>query len=230
MRLTPKYKRENFTAARLREVAVYDPETGIFTRRAGGVGLRAGDVMGSTEKGYRIIVIDGIKFLAQRLAWLYIHGEWPAQALRFKDGDSNNCAMSNLGFAKFKHREREGRNEYNRAHRKANPAYYRDAGLKKSFGIDLAEYQRKFAAQGGVCACCKLPETDTYRGQVKWLAVDHDHETGAIRDLLCCGCNKMLGYAKDAPALLRAAAEYLERHAAETPDNVVRLSTKRNPA
>jgi hypothetical protein len=43
--------------------------------------------------------------------------------------------------------------------------------------------------------------------------VDHDHGTGAIRGLLCSSCNQALGQMKERPELLRAAAEYLERHA-----------------
>ena len=59
-------------------------------------------------------------------------------------------------------------------------------------------------AQGGLCAICgrKQPE--------KWLAVDHDHETGVIRGLLCSRCNSGLGQFKDNPDRLRLAADYLE--------------------
>lgn len=43
------------------------------------------------------------------------------------------------------------------------------------------------------------------------LALDHDHETGAFRGWLCDTCNRMLGFAKDNPALLEAAAIYLRK-------------------
>ena len=52
--------------------------------------------------------------------------------------------------------------------------------------------------------------------------VDHCHATGRIRALLCGACNGMLGLAKDKPATLRAAADYIEKHAALA-DNVVPL-------
>lgn len=44
------------------------------------------------------------------------------------------------------------------------------------------------------------------------LAVDHDHETGRVRKLLCHNCNRALGLMKDDPELLRRAATYIEKH------------------
>lgn len=53
-------------------------------------------------------------------------------------------------------------------------------------GIDLAEYERLLAAQGGHCALCPN-EPRTRR-----LHVDHDHRTGEVRGLLCYSCNRIL--------------------------------------
>ncbi|HEX2193006.1 MAG TPA: endonuclease VII domain-containing protein [Acidimicrobiales bacterium] len=77
--------------------------------------------------------------------------------------------------------------------------------LWRKFGITIAEYDAMLAAQGGVCAVCKRPPTPGIS-----LHVDHDHETGRIRGLLCFRCNNALGDLEDDPALLRAAARYLE--------------------
>lgn len=63
----------DLTAQRLRELLHYNPETGIFTRPAS---LRR--AAGSVKKdGYRQISVGGKKHYAHRLAWLYMHDEWP---------------------------------------------------------------------------------------------------------------------------------------------------------
>jgi hypothetical protein len=61
------------------------------------------------------------------------------------------------------------------------------------------------AAQGGLCAICRAAPAGH---------VDHDHVTGAVRELLCFNCNGGLGQFRDDPAVLRAAADYVERHRA----------------
>lgn len=78
---------------------------------------------------------------------------------------------------------------------------------KFKYGITAEEYQQKLDAQDGLCAICNGPQVSD-----KALAVDHNHETGAVRDLLCNSCNGGLGLFKDSPALLDRAAEYLRKH------------------
>jgi hypothetical protein len=78
----------------------------------------------------------------------------------------------------------------------------RDAVTERKFGMQDGEYQERLAAQGGVCAICRLPCT-------KELAVDHCHKTGVVRGLLCSGCNTALGRFHDDPRMLLRAAKYL---------------------
>jgi hypothetical protein len=80
------------------------------------------------------------------------------------------------------------------------------ACLKRNYGMTLEEYEERLAAQGGRCAICRDEPTK------KRLHVDHNHQTGVIRDLLCEWCNHAIGKAREDPARLRAMAEYLERH------------------
>jgi hypothetical protein len=83
----------------------------------------------------------------------------------------------------------------------------------KLFGMTAEDYDQMFEAQGGVCAICKKPEClPTRWGSFSSrLPIDHDHQTGRVRGLLCHSCNKALGLFKDSPDVLQAAADYLRR-------------------
>lgn len=90
-------------------------------------------------------------------------------------------------------------------------AYNRRQQLARA-GWTLERYDRKLVEQKGRCMLCgQLPKPDGVRAASK-LHADHDHETFAPRDLLCGNCNSGLGYFHDDPVLLRAAADYIERH------------------
>jgi len=83
--------------------------------------------------------------------------------------------------------------------------------LKSRYGITYDDYLEMFEVQGGVCAICGEPETAKKKksDEPRLLAVDHDHETGEVRGLLCTGCNQGLGNFKDSVYNLQAAAKYL---------------------
>lgn len=81
------------------------------------------------------------------------------------------------------------------------------------YGLTETQYLDMLAAQGGVCAICYQSERfiDSRTGEPRRLAVDHDHETGKVRGLLCGRCNRTLGHMnEDVDSLIRAA-EYLRR-------------------
>lgn len=82
---------------------------------------------------------------------------------------------------------------------------YKDRRRRNRYGISAAEYQSRLATQGGVCAICREPP------KRQSLYVDHDHQTGETRGLLCAHCNTGLGGFRDDPRRLLAAAQYLER-------------------
>lgn len=84
----------------------------------------------------------------------------------------------------------------------------RDRMLSKTYDITLDEYEEILTKQGGVCAICRQESKDTG----KPLAVDHDHETGEVRELLCGPCNRGLGLFEDRAELLLKAAAYLNKH------------------
>lgn len=81
--------------------------------------------------------------------------------------------------------------------------------LPIKYGITLADYERMRDEQGGLCAICRQPETAKRRGVVMRLAVDHCHDTGKVRGLLCSSCNNGLGRFRSNPEVLESAARYL---------------------
>jgi hypothetical protein len=99
-----------------------------------------------------------------------------------------------------KHRQRS-RQRYH-----ASPEVFRDKYLQRTFGISLDDYNSLLELQGGVCAICN----QTCKSG-RDLAVDHDHQTGQVRALLCMNCNRAIGWLQDKPELLMSATEYLLR-------------------
>jgi hypothetical protein len=83
------------------------------------------------------------------------------------------------------------------------------------YGITEDDFDRMMEEQGGVCLICGNPSPPTRNGKTRRLAVDHDHETGAVRGLLCYDCNTALGMMQDDTARLGAAIKYLQRSQAE---------------
>lgn len=84
----------------------------------------------------------------------------------------------------------------------------RKRNLEKNFGKGILDtYNKLFTQQGGVCAICRSPEN----GRYKHLSVDHCHDSGDIRGLLCNNCNRAIGLLKDNAELLKKAAEYVSK-------------------
>ena len=85
---------------------------------------------------------------------------------------------------------------------------YRDNNLRKTYGSGVADYDRMFEEQEGRCAICG--GTDSRSSRTEHFFVDHCHETGQVRGLLCAGCNVGIGGLGDNIDRLKAAIEYLE--------------------
>jgi hypothetical protein len=70
-----------------------------------------------------------------------------------------------------------------------------------------------YAWQRGRCYICGEPEKrrKDKTGVIRRLSIDHDHETGKVRGLLCANCNNMLGLALDNPVLLEKGAAYIRQ-------------------
>jgi hypothetical protein len=90
----------------------------------------------------------------------------------------------------------------------------RNYDRNRRYGVTKQEYESLLIKQEHRCAICGKEENNIYRGDKKLinLSVDHDHNTGKVRGLLCRTCNIAVGNAKENPDILRAAANYLESY------------------
>lgn len=91
----------------------------------------------------------------------------------------------------------------------ADPNYIRKMHLKRKYNLTQEEYTILSKKQGDVCGICKSSETGY---QTKYMYVDHNHETGKVRGLLCNKCNFGLGNFKDQIELLKNAIKYLRKN------------------
>ncbi|MFD1658005.1 endonuclease VII domain-containing protein [Streptomyces caeni] len=80
----------------------------------------------------------------------------------------------------------------------------RQGHLKRQYGITEAERDEPVASPAGVCCVCLAAPAEH---------VDHCHETGRVRGVLCFSCNAALGQFKDRPDVMRRAATYVEGNA-----------------
>jgi hypothetical protein len=115
-----------------------------------------------------------------------------------KDGLRNDCRACSCSRA--------------RKHHADNPDKAKDFNLRRYYGITLAEYQDILEAQNGRCAICG---TDVPGGKGVF-HVDHCHNSGKVRGLLCHHCNVGLGHFKDNESILLKAALYLSNHYDDT--------------
>ena len=117
-------------------------------------------------------------------------------------------------------RARYRNSEKGKAHERAYNTEYRkrpevkvrakEATFRHHHGVTKQKADAMIAEQGGLCAICERPASG--KGHCSRLHVDHSNETGQVRAMLCMNCNNGIGHFKHDPALLRSAANYLERH------------------
>ena len=205
------------TAERIKELLSYDEDTGVFVWIGRGKGIRTGRRAGSIDpvNGYRAIRIDGVTYHAQRLAWFLLHGTWP-RLIRFQNHDRDDCSKKNLceGFyliTKHDHKTKEGKAAFQKEYRSKFRHVHVAKERERKFGVGAEAYEQMLLAHDGKCGICKREETATRMGKVLTLAVDHDHNTGQVRGLLCSTCNKGLGMLGDTLERAQMAVAYLSR-------------------
>ena len=95
---------------------------------------------------------------------------------------------------------------YQKEYRKKNKNKIADQILKRKYNLSIEDWKKIFNSQNKCCAICKNNKTG-----LRGFVVDHNHQSGKVRAILCDNCNKLLGHAKDSPSVCRLAAEYLEK-------------------
>lgn len=95
--LKPRTVARRILATRLRKLLSYDPTTGEFTRIKSSGGRFAGSKAGcKNTAGYIVIRVDDRLYLAHRLAWLYVTGDWPQHDIDHINGERTDNRFSNL--------------------------------------------------------------------------------------------------------------------------------------
>lgn len=83
-----------------------------------------------------------------------------------------------------------------------NPEKHKEYGLRRMYGLEISDFNKMIEDQNGCCLICE----EFYGFK---LAVDHDHDTGNVRGLLCRKCNSGIGLLGDSIENLLSAAAYL---------------------
>lgn len=90
---------------------------------------------------------------------------------------------------------------------------YRKENTLRRYGITESDYKKMLEKQKGCCAICGNKESaasyNSKNGPQR-LSIDHCHETGKVRGLLCFNCNRALGYFKDSTQIIQKALSYLD--------------------
>ena len=99
-----------------------------------------------------------------------------------------------------------------KSRREYRSEYMRNYDLVSKYGITLDDANKMLEEQNYRCAICNVHATEVTGKHKKHLCVDHCHETGKVRGLLCDTCNRGIGLLKDDVNVLKSAFEYLTKH------------------
>jgi hypothetical protein len=123
--------------------------------------------------------------------------EFTVIASALRRGDVKQCLSCAIVHRGTKHRKYEG----------TDKERVRAGWLQREYGLSVEAFDAWLAAQGNRCRICKTSDPG---GIGNW-HVDHNHVTNRLRGILCHRCNRVLGFVKENPEILREAANYLER-------------------
>jgi hypothetical protein len=125
-----------------------------------------------------------------------------ARERRYRESHREECSACSRDYrTRHPDETRALRQRWYDGHRDQISAYMFVHGLRHKYGLSIEDYEAMYERQGGKCALCGHPDR---------LCVDHDHQTGRVRGLLCYLCNTALGrLVGDDPVRLDAIRDYL---------------------
>jgi hypothetical protein len=127
--------------------------------------------------------------------------EFAERTRKWKDANKIRCNIISLE-GRIRKKERLGKEKFREEERKK--------GLKIKYSFTIENYEDLFIKQNGVCAICGKPQPPS-KGRQEPLYIDHDHDTGKVRGLLCRNCNFCIGHAHDDVNILQLMIKYLEK-------------------
>lgn len=137
-------------------------------------------------------------------------GKFPATVDFFRIRQRKSGLVAN---SSCRNCERKAANSYRKKKLSEGYTYWDNGGkerhFKKVYKLSLSDREELFKNHNNKCAVCKVTHVSTHNDK-NYLCVDHDHKTGKIRGLLCCRCNRGLGYFDDNISRLEKLIEYLK--------------------
>ena len=104
----------------------------------------------------------------------------------------------------------ESKNRHKKPRKKVTYEKNREYNLKKKFGMTLDDFNKILNNQFGGCAICgDVSPAPVRSDQRHGFVVDHCHETGVVRAILCQSCNKAIGFLREDPTIAQRTADYL---------------------
>lgn len=127
--------------------------------------------------------------------------------MKTRDGIASHCKTCTSEWGRKYNKTDEGKQKRRVLYQKHKEKQL-DQKMRRKFGISLQEYRVMLDKQGKRCMICgRTPEENG-----KALAIDHDHKTGVVRDLLCNNCNACLGFIENNKIDLESLKRYMVKH------------------
>ena len=176
-----------------------------FNGNVYGIGLR-----GRLKKCLRFVNNELEKQCSSCEGWFKKEGFYPSTTPNAAAALEHRCITCSKKYVTKWNKNNPDKHSTNQRNSYRNRSLYqRNYNLKRYHGITHEEYIKILESQGGVCGNCGTSDPGSYG---KYFNLDHDHETGKNRDLICSNCNWGFGNFKDSIELLQKAIKYLRRH------------------